>query len=452
MYRYIIEDTRHVLPFNEPASQLTIGTTRLKIHQENLFAEYFKTSEIQLGNTFRTDGDIKRIGAGESIVFRDNLWFDKEFFTAFMDGAKKARMACRAAIPAEDKAYKAYTLPLTRNIESSVDADGNPIHLIDLWYFPDGYTDTIMPVVVPSLFKEKGYYSVPDFMAQDRGDLTHYLAERAVMSIESWVHIFYASVVFGVFSRGSRFEEHIKGHNFAALKLLWRGIIEQKQVLTTSAVVKVGKGTVIDPSAVINGPTVIGENCFIGPGVVIDNSTLGDNVNIAQGCQIMLSTIADNCFLPFRAALFMTAMMENSIVAQNTCLQMCVIGRNSFVGAGNTFTDFNLIGEYQSDGRVIPRSIKAATIDGDLADVGQTALGGAVGHNCRIGSGMIIFPGRMIESDVILFASPTRRVITRNVTFEESDHVLVEGNGVKHIRQYPREEDLKQGERTWERW
>jgi len=34
---------------------------------------------------------------------------------------------------------------------------------------------------------------------------------------------------------------------------------------------------------------------------------------------------------------------DNSMVAQNTCLQMCVIGRNTFIGAGSTFTDFNLL-------------------------------------------------------------------------------------------------------------
>ena len=31
------------------------------------------------------------------------------------------------------------------------------------------------------------------------------------------------------------------------------------------------------------------------------------------------------------------------MIAQNTCLQMCVIGRNTFVGAGSTFTDYNLV-------------------------------------------------------------------------------------------------------------
>ncbi len=138
----------------------------------------------------------------------------------------------------------------------------------------------------------------------------------------------------------------------------------------------------------------------------------------------MLSTVANNCFLPFRASLFMTSLMSGTIIAQNTCLQMCVIGRDSFVGAGNNFTDFNLIGESDGRGGVVPRTIKASNIRGELEDVGQVVLGGAVGHNCRIGSGMIIFPGRMIESDVTLFASAQRRVITRDVRYEESDHFI----------------------------
>ena len=57
----------------------------------------------------------------------------------------------------------------------------------------------------------------------------------------------------------------------------------------------------------------------------------------------MLSVVGDGTFLPFRAALFMTTVMDNSMIAQNTCLQMCVVGRNTFIGAGSTFTDFNLV-------------------------------------------------------------------------------------------------------------
>ncbi len=452
MLRYVLEDTRHVLPFNEPASKLTIGTSLLSFHQDEILAQYFR-GRLELGGTWQLDDEIRHIAGGESVVYRDNLWFDKEFFEYFMDQARATKRACRAALPADDKAFTTYTLPLTTSFEPGTDERGKGIHLVDLWYFPNGYSEDIQPVVVPSGWKEKGFYSVPDFMAQDRGDLTHYLPERAILSIESWVHVFYASVIYGVFARGSRFEEYIKTHNFTALKLLWHGIIEQKQIMTTSGVVKVGKGTVIDPSAIINGPTTIGDNCFIGPGVVIDNCAIGDNVNISQSCHLMLSTLGNNCFLPFRASVFMTSMMDNSILAQNTCLQMCVVGRNSFVGAGNTFTDFNLIGELEDNNRVVPRPIKAANINGELEDVGQVVLGGAVGHNCRIGSGMIVFPGRMIESDVILFASPQRRVISRNVAYEESDHHTAGVAGGVHRRQYPRrEESAEVIDATWARW
>ena len=118
---------------------------------------------------------------------------------------------------------------------------------------------------------------------------------------------------------------------------------EGKQILECSQLVKIGKNCSIDPTAVIHGPTSIGNNVTIGAGAVIENCIIGDNVNVSQGCNLMLSVIGDGTFLPFRASLFMTTVMENSMVAQNTCLQMCVIGRNSFIGAGTTFTDFNLI-------------------------------------------------------------------------------------------------------------
>src|SRR5947209_7157038 len=194
---------------------------------------------------------------------------------------------------------------------------------MDLWYFPKGYkaSQSIVPVIVESGAIEAGYYSVPDYMS-NRGDLTHYLTKRSMLSIENWVHVFFANVIMGIFSIGHRYENKIDSSNFYRLKVLWKSLIEQTQVLSCSELVHIGEGSVIDPTAIIQGPTIIGENCTIGPGAVIGNCYIGNNVNIAQGCQLMLSVVGDGCFLPFRAALFMSVMMENGIVAQNTCLQM----------------------------------------------------------------------------------------------------------------------------------
>ena len=150
----------------------------------------------------------------------------------------------------------------------------------------------------------------------------------------------------------------------------------------------------------------------------------------------MLSVVGDGTFLPFRASLFMTTIMENGMVAQNTCLQMCVIGRNTFIGAGSTFTDYNLI----------PAPIRSLDGHDKLSASNRPVLGGCVGHNCRIGAGMIVFPARTIESDVVLFASHSRRIIDRDVTYEESDHHKLK-DASKHLRLYPR-----RGEKNLASW
>ena len=176
----------------------------------------------------------------------------------------------------------------------------------------------------------------------------------------------------------------------------------------------------------IHGPTTIGDNVTIGAGTVIENCIIGDNVNISQGCNLMLSVVGDGTFLPFRASLFMTTVMENSMVAQNSCLQMCVVGRNSFIGAGTTFTDFNLI----------PVDIRARDANGELRNSNRPVLGSCVGHNCRIGAGLIVYPARMIESDVVLICSKERREIVNDIHYEESDHHKLDMESL-HQQHYP---------------
>ncbi|NDJ77453.1 MAG: multidrug transporter [Chloroflexi bacterium] len=443
MRKFIIEEDFLIPPFNEPARDLSILNQPLKIHHADIMDEVLGPCPVEL--PLQSVHDLPQVApeGGEIVVYRDNLYFDREFFSEFFEQARASRLPSRAVMPAEDRAWRKYAVPLSR-LKPVCDINGRPLYYpLDLWYFPFGYVEPNQWREIPifSDFKEIGYYNIPDSMTNIRAggeegevgrdlDLTHLLTERSCLSIDAWVHIYFANVILGVFSRGKRFEKKVSDHNLFTLRLLFRAILEQKQVLSSSPVVQVGEGTVIDPSAVIIGPATIGRGCYIGPGAVIDNSIIGDNVNVAQGCQLMLSVVGNNCFLPFRAALFMTTLMEYTIVAQNTCLQMCVVGRNSFVGAGNTFTDFNLL----------PVPLRAMDGEGGLGDTGQPVLGGCVGHNVRIGSGMVVMPGRVVESDVVLFASPERRVLNRNIAYEESDHHKVRASVSKlHKRRYPRE-------------
>ncbi len=416
MLKVILPATNRISPFNEAARDLRIQNTPLWLWQRNVLAPYV-TREMELAPR----EPLPRV-RDAMLVHRNNLFFDQGYVKAFITAARKKGRACRAAFSAQDPAFREHALPLS----TSYMLAGN-LYLADLWYYPHGPVADVEPLVIDLASKEVGYYHVPTYMADQSGDLIFQVPSRSLIAIDSWVHIYIADIVFGLFGRGLRFETRLNHDLGFKLKILAKALYEGRQVLECSELVKVGKGCVIDPSAIIHGPTTIGDNVTINAGAVIENCIIGNNVNVSQDVQLMLSVVGDGAFLPFRTALFMTTVMENSMIAQNTCLQMCVVGRNTFIGAGSTFTDYNLI----------PAPILARDGKNELNLSNRPVMGGCVGHNCRLGSGMIIFPARTIESDVVLFASKDRRVIDRDIRYEDSDHHRLK-NASLHRRLYPR--------------
>lgn len=425
MLKIILESPRYLAPFNERARDLRIQNKPLWLHQRDLLAPY-TDREMELPANARLPQTRE-----PCLVYRDNLFFDAPYLEAFLAEARKHGGPVRAAFSLDDPAFREHCLPLS----SSYTQAGN-LYLADLWYYPQGPQPNAEPLVIDMQACEIGYYHVPTYMATDSGDLVYQVPLRSLIAIDTWVHIFIADTVFGLFGRGARFENRLNTDPFFKLGILGTAMYEGKQVLECSRLVEIGRNCSIDPRAVIHGPTSIGDNVTIGPGVVIENCIIGNNVNISQDCQLMLSVVGDGTFLPFRAALFMSSLMDNAMVAQNACLQMCVVGRNSFIGAGNTFTDFNLISA----------PIRARDAEGRLKNANRPVLGGCVGHNCRIGAGLVIYPARMIESDVVLFSSPERRVIDHDIRYEESDHHKLKEKD-RHPRLYPRP-----GEQVTETW
>lgn len=420
MKKIIIRDITPIAPFNEPARDLRVMNKPLWLYQRDVLSPYCQ-EEVECSSLRSASSFPPEFLSDEVVVYRDNLFFDEFLFEAFITAARHSGKPSQIAFSKEDAAIVTHALPL----QDGIRLDGDQ-YVADLFYYPDGREigkAPPQPVVVYTEPREMGYYHIPTYIATDKGDLGFNVPLKAFLSLENWVHVFMANCPFGIFSHGARIENRLEDGFFFMFKVLWRSLLERKQFLSSSALVVVGQNTQIDPAAVIQGPTIIGNNCTIGPGVVINASVIGNNVNIMQGAQLMLSVVGDGCYLPFRSALFMTTLMANSMVAQNTCLQMSVIGRDTFIGAGNTFTDYNLLAKPL---RVLHK--------GNLHEVELPVIGGCVGHNCRIGSGHIIFPARSIESDVVLFAKEGRTVITENITYRESDHH--DYPGAEHIPKY----------------
>lgn len=417
MRKIILRDRHKIFPFNEPARELRVLNKPLWLYQRDLFARY-DTEEREVDSLAAINSE--RV---ETLVYRDNLFFDRFFLDEFIRRARESGKACRVAFALDDRAINAHAIHLQRGIRREGD-----VYVADMWYFPYGFEPNARPLVMDTEAHEMGYYHVPTHMSNAMGDLVYQVPTRAFCSIEHWVHTVTANVIFGVYADAARLDREIERSARKQLKILWRSMLERKQVLSSSEVVRVGRNCSIDPSVVLRGPTYIGNNVSIGPGAVVDVAIIGNNVSIGTGGQVHLSVVSDRCFLPFRAALFTTVMMADSMLAQNTCLQFCSVGRNTFIGAGNTFTDFSLV----------PSKPIRAIYEGKPRETGMPVLGSCVGHNCFIGSGMVVHPARAIESDVVLFASPERRVISRTVYYEDSDHLTLKGGVDLHARMYER--------------
>jgi carbonic anhydrase/acetyltransferase-like protein (isoleucine patch superfamily) len=429
MLKVILQEPKYIHPFNEAARDLRLQNKPLWLHQRDVLSPYVSGEvEIKRGKPLPED----KI---ECIVYRDNLFFDAPFVDHFLKEARKKNKPCRVAFSIKDPAFKEHALPLSSSYSKMpAESSENDIFLADMWYYPNGIEEDVDPILVDLKSQEAGYYHIPTYMASDQGDLVFQVPQHILIAIDSWVHIFIADIVFGLFGRAVRTQNRLDHDLVFKLQVLGNALYEGKQLLSASKLISVGRNCTIHPGAKIYGPTSIGDNVNIDAGTVIENSIIGDNCNISQGCQVMLSVIGDGAFLPFRSSLFMTTIMDNSMVAQNTCLQMCVIGRNTFIGAGSTFTDFNLL----------PSRLRAMNGQGDLDDANREVLGGCVGHNCRLGTGMIIFPARTIESDVVLVASPDRKVIQKNIRYEDSDHHKLKFSNL-HRRFY----DPNRQDETW---
>lgn len=89
------------------------------------------------------------------------------------------------------------------------------------------------------------------------------------------------------------------------------------------------KGCLIHPTAIIEGPVVLGTNCSIGAGVRIQGPSV-----VGDGCRILDGALID------RAVLW-----RNVVVANQAYLRECVVGDNSSIGEGCLVEQGAVIGD-----------------------------------------------------------------------------------------------------------
>lgn len=95
----------------------------------------------------------------------------------------------------------------------------------------------------------------------------------------------------------------------------------------------------------------------------------------------------------------MSCVVSDSII--NTDIRFLIVGSHSFLGAGSHITDCILRNVYEGKPKMNSPMVKVLAGE-EIVNYGYYVLGPAIGNRVKIGSGIIIYPGRMIKSDSLI--------------------------------------------------
>lgn len=149
----------------------------------------------------------------------------------------------------------------------------------------------------------------------------------------------------------------------------------------------VHKTASVHPTAVIDGPVVLGEGvkvmphatvrgpCYVGPNSVIANNALVRNSSIGENCVVGYNTEVKGSVLHSHVWTHMTYVGDS------------IVGRNVSFGGGSITANFRL------DEQEISSIVK-----NDQVESGLTKLGAIIGNDCRLGIQVGISPGIKIGS------------------------------------------------------
>jgi glucose-1-phosphate thymidylyltransferase len=135
--------------------------------------------------------------------------------------------------------------------------------------------------------------------------------------------------------------------------------------VTITGAVEIGDDTIIHPNTFIQGPSIIGKGCEIGPNVVILPSTsIGENVTVAPFTEI-----------------------DQSIIMNDIQIQSFSNISNSIIGNGSSI------------GSHFVASASEGSVPADIKIMKLKRIGTIIGEDCKIGHHVVSMPGSIIGSN-----------------------------------------------------
>jgi len=186
-------------------------------------------------------------------------------------------------------------------------------------------------------------------------------------------------------------------------ELMLAGVtIERPETVSIDAQVRIGEDTIVEPFARLLGNTVVGENCHIGQGAILNSAALADDVTIAP-----YTLVSDSRIDPGAEVGPFSRIRMHAEVGPRAKIGNFVELKKTRFGAGSKSQHLAYLGDSEIGERV---NVGAGTItcnyDGEKKHVTKIGAGAFIGSNStlvapvEIGEDSYIGAGSVITEEV----------------------------------------------------
>ena len=151
----------------------------------------------------------------------------------------------------------------------------------------------------------------------------------------------------------------------------------------------IGKGTQLEPSAIIKGPALIGENCDIRQGAYIRGNVL----------------VGDHCVIGHTTEVKNSILMNHTEAGHFNYIGDSIIGSHVNLGAGSKLANLQLrSADEKLKDYINPIQIP---LDSGNQNTGMEKLGSIVGDHVELGCNAVVCPGTLLGKNVWVYPGLT---------------------------------------------
>lgn len=169
-----------------------------------------------------------------------------------------------------------------------------------------------------------------------------------------------------------KLKDYIKTLNLGSIE----GSVSDKAYLINESLISIGKGSVVEPGAYIEGPCWIGENSVVRHGAYIRGNVITGN----------------NCVLGHDSEFKHSILFNGSQAAHFAYVGDTILGNHTNLGAGTVCANLKL-----------NRQLVSIVIDGVRHETGLKKLGAILGDQSQTGCNAVLNPGTVFGKGALCY-------------------------------------------------